>query len=52
MSAEHERVKDPLPIRPPRPHPQGFICRLDEEGHKVLSDKVRKVNHRSEHPTR
>lgn len=21
--AEHERVKDPLPIRPPRPHPQG-----------------------------
>jgi hypothetical protein len=22
VSAEHERVKDPLPTRPPRPHPQ------------------------------
>jgi len=29
VSAEHERVKDPLPTRPPRPHPQGispFVC--------------------------
>jgi hypothetical protein len=24
MSAEHERIKDPLPTRPPRPHPQGI----------------------------
>lgn len=21
--AQHERAKEPLPIRPPRPHPQG-----------------------------
>ena len=46
MSAEHERVKDPLPIRPPRPHPR-FVCWLDEEGHKELSEKVRAVNKRS-----
>ncbi|MFF8100131.1 hypothetical protein ACF07S_10205 [Streptomyces sp. NPDC016640] len=52
MSAEHERVKDPLPTRPPRPHPQGFVCWLDEEGHKELSEKVRKVNKRSENRPR
>ncbi|WP_432021226.1 hypothetical protein [Streptomyces sp. 1222.5] len=23
MSAEHERAKEPLPVRPPRPHPRG-----------------------------
>jgi len=23
--AEHERAKEPLPIRPPRPHPQGLV---------------------------
>jgi hypothetical protein len=48
VSDEHEKVKDPLPTRPPRPHPQGFICWLDEEGHKKLSEKVREVNKRSE----
>ncbi|QIJ61428.1 hypothetical protein [Streptomyces sp. JB150] len=26
--AEHEKAKEPLPIRPPRPHPQGFVCFL------------------------
>jgi hypothetical protein len=52
VSAEHERVKDPLPTRPPRPHPQGFVCWLDEEGHKKLSEKVREANRRSENRPR
>jgi hypothetical protein len=52
VSAEHERTKPPLPIRPPRPHPQGFVLCLDEDGHAELSRKLREVNDRSEHPTR
>jgi hypothetical protein len=48
VSDEHSRAKEPLPIRPPRPHPQGFICWLDEEGHQELRRKVREVNKRSE----
>ncbi|WP_394434534.1 hypothetical protein [Streptomyces sp. SGAir0957] len=28
MSAEHERTKPPLPVRPPRPHPQGVAAAL------------------------
>lgn len=28
MSAEHERTKPPLPVRPPRPHPQGLMRSL------------------------
>jgi hypothetical protein len=48
VSAEHSKVKDPLPTRPPRPHPQGFICWLDEEGHKKLSEKVREANKQSQ----
>jgi hypothetical protein len=48
VSAEHERAKEPLPIRPPRPHPQGFTCWLDEEGHKKLSEKVREANKQSQ----
>jgi hypothetical protein len=50
--AEHERAKEPLPIRPPRPHPQGFVLHLTDEGWEQLLRKVREVNHRSEHPTR
>lgn len=26
--AEHERAKEPLPTRPPRPHPQGLMQSL------------------------
>ncbi|MFF1544101.1 hypothetical protein [Streptomyces sp. NPDC058291] len=48
MSAEHERVKDPLPTRPPRPHPQGFVLCLDDDGHAELSRKVAQANKRSE----
>jgi hypothetical protein len=48
VSAEHERVKDPLPTRPPRPHPQGFVLCLDDTGHQELSKKVAEVNRRSE----
>jgi hypothetical protein len=46
--AEHEKVKDPLPTRPPRPHPQGFALRLDDNGHQELSRKVAQANRRSE----
>lgn len=28
MGAEHERAKEPRPIRPPRPHPQGYAGTL------------------------
>lgn len=52
MSDEHERVKDPLPIRPPRKHPQGFVLCLDDEGHKKLSEKLAEVNRRSENRPR
>ena len=45
--AEHERAKEPLPVRPPRPHPQGFVLYLDDEGHKELSRKLGEVNRRS-----
>ena len=48
MSAEHARAKEPLPVRPPRPHPQGFVVALDEEGHAELSRKVAEANRRSE----
>lgn len=44
MSAEHAKVKDPLPARPPRPHPQGFVLFLDEEGHEALSKKLAEKN--------
>ncbi|MFC8986066.1 hypothetical protein [Streptomyces sp. NPDC057115] len=48
--SEHEKTKDELPRRPRGPHPYlwGFVCQLDEEGHKKLSEKVREVNKRSE----
>ena len=46
MSAEHEKVKDPLPTRT-RPHPQGFTCHLDDDGHAELSRKVAEANRRS-----
>ncbi|WP_432169710.1 hypothetical protein [Streptomyces sp. 1222.5] len=45
--AEHERAKEPLPIRPPRPHPQGFVCWLDDEQRDDLSKKVAEANRRS-----
>ncbi|MFF4791871.1 hypothetical protein ACFY2M_19380 [Streptomyces sp. NPDC001276] len=48
MSAEHSKVKDPLPTRPPRPHPQGFVLYLDDDGHEELRAKVRAANKRSE----
>ena len=44
MSAEHSKVKDPLPIWPPRPHPQGFVFCLDDEGHADLSKKLAEKN--------
>lgn len=44
MSDEHAKVKDPLPTRPPRPHPQGFILCLDDEGHAELSKKLADLN--------
>lgn len=50
--AEHERTKPELPIRPPRPHPQGFVLCLDDEGHKKLSEKLAEVNRRSGNRTR
>ena len=52
MSDEHSRVKDPLPTRPPRPHPQGFILCLDDAGHEVLSKKLAEINKRSENRPR
>jgi hypothetical protein len=48
VTAEHERVKDPLPTRPPRPHLQGFVLHLDDAGHQELSRKLAKTNHESE----
>ncbi|MFL4904852.1 hypothetical protein ACJ6WF_17095 [Streptomyces sp. MMS24-I2-30] len=48
MSAEHAKAKEPLPTRPPRPHPQGFVLCLDDEGHKELSRKLAETNKRSE----
>lgn len=48
MSAEHERAKEPLPIRPPRPHPQGFVLCLTDEERAELSRKVAEANRRSE----
>lgn len=48
MTAEHGKVKDPLPIRLPRPHPQGFVLCLDDNGHQELSRKLAEVNRRSE----
>lgn len=45
--ADHERVKDPLPTRPPRPHPQGFVCWLDDAQRDELSKKVADANRRS-----
>jgi hypothetical protein len=48
VSAEHERAKEPLPIRPTRPHPQGFVCWLDDDGWQRLRERVREANRRSE----
>lgn len=45
--AEHERVKDPLPTRPPRPHPQGVVLYLDDAERAELSKKVADANRRS-----
>lgn len=46
--AEHEPTKPELPTRPPRPHPQGFVLCLDDNGHQELSKKVAEANRRSE----
>jgi hypothetical protein len=52
VTAEHERTKPELPIRLPRPHPQGFVLCLDDNGHQELSRKVAQVNRRSENRPR
>jgi hypothetical protein len=52
VSAERERAKEPLPIRPPRPHPQGFVLYLTDSEREELSRKLAEVNRRSERPTR
>jgi hypothetical protein len=51
VSAEHEKAKEPLPIRPRGGHP-GFVCRLDDAGHDELSRKVAEANKRSENRPR
>jgi hypothetical protein len=51
--AEHERAKPPLPVRPPRPHPQGFVLCLDDDEREALSaqGRARPIT-AVEHPTR